>query len=135
MDLANREIVGWSLKEHMKTSMLIQAVDSAVKKKFLEKTNQLIFHSDRGSQYASNTFRNYLEGIGAVSSMSSKGNCYDNAVAESFFSTLKREEINRKKYRNIEEARISLFDYIEVFYNRQRAHSALKYKSPAEVAV
>ncbi len=97
MDLANREIVGWSLKEHMKTSMLIQAVNSAVKKKFLEKTNQLIFHSDRGSQYASNTFRKYLKHIRAVSSMSSKGNCYDNAVAESFFSTLKPEEINRKK--------------------------------------
>ncbi len=129
MDLANREIVGWSLKEHMKTSMLIQAIDSAVKKKFLEKTNQLIFH------YASNTFRKYLKDIGSVSSMSSKGNCYDNAVSESFFSTLKREEINRKKYRNIEEARISLFDYIEIFYNQQRAHSALKYNSPAEVTV
>ena len=80
------------------------------------------------------TSEKYLKSVGAVSSMSGKGNCYDNAVAESFFATLKREEINRKKYEDIEKARVELFDYIEIFYNRQRLHSALGYKTPLEAA-
>ena len=134
IDLASREVVGWSLENHMRTSMVIQAVKSAVNKTGKEVLEGLIFHSDRGSQYASNAFREYLESIRAVSSMSAKGNCYDNAVAESFFATLKREEINRKEYKDIEEARRELFDYIEIFYNRQRLHSALDYKTPVEAA-
>ena len=134
IDLATREVIGWSLESHMRTEMVIQAVSSAVKKTGQKILEGPIFHSDRGSQYASHAFRDYLKSIGAVSSMSRKGNCYDNAVAESFFSTLKREEINRKKYKNIQEARRELFDYIEIFYNRQRLHSALGYKTPAEAA-
>ena len=118
----------------MRVELAIKALRSAVKRVGVENIEDLIFHSDRGSQYASNEFQRYLKSIGARPSMSAKGNCYDNAVAESFFATLKREEVNRKEYKNIREARISLFDYIEVFYNRQRLHSALNYKTPAEVA-
>ena len=135
IDLANREVIGWALENHMKTSMVIQAVSSAVKKTGQKILEGLIFHSDRGSQYASHDFRKYLDSIGAVSSMSGKGNCYDNAVAESFFATLKREEINKKEYKNIEKARIEIFEYIEIFYNRQRLHSALGYQTPAEADV
>ena len=134
IDLASREVVGWSFADHMRTSMVIQAVKVAVKKTGKKILKGLIFHSDRGSQYASNAFREYLKNLGAVSSMSRKGNCYDNAVTESFFAIVKREEINRKEYKNIEEARIELFDYIEIFYNRQRLHSALDYKTPVEAA-
>ena len=132
IDLANREVVGWTLENHMRTSMVIQAVSSAIKKTGKKMLKGLILHSDRGSQYASHDFREYLKSIGVVSSMSGKGNCYDNAVAESFFATLKREEINRKKYEDIEKARVELFDYIEIFYNR--LHSALGYKTPLEAA-
>ena len=134
IDLFNREIVGWCLESHMRTEMVLKAVHTAVKKRGKTNLKKLIFHSDRGSQYASNLFRDYLKQLGVRSSMSGKGNCYDNAVAESFFSTLKREEVNRKEYKNIKEARIELFNYIEIFYNRQRAHSAIGYKVPAEVA-
>ena len=134
VDLANKEVVGWSIENHMRVELAIKALRSAVKRVGVENIEDLIFHSDRGSQYASNEFQRYLKSIGARPSMSAKGNCYDNAVAESFFATLKREEVNRKEYKNIREARISLFDYIEVFYNRQRLHSALNYKTPAEVA-
>ena len=134
MDLGSREIVGWSLENHMRVELVLKATQSALKRRGLENVKELIFHSDRGSQYASNTFQKYLKDIGARPSMSGKGNCYDNAVSESFFATLKREEVNRKKYNNIKEARISLFAYIEIFYNRQRAHSSIGYKVPMEVA-
>ena len=102
IDLANREIVGWSFEEHIRTSMVIQAVKPAVKKRgILNKKGQLIFHSDRGSQYASHVFREYLKSIGAKSSMNAKGSCYDNAAAESLFAILKREEVNRKEYKSM----------------------------------
>ena len=134
IDLANREVVGFSLEDHMRVEMVLKAVKSAVQKRGAENLKGLIFHSDRGTQYASHAFQNYLRSIGARASMSSKGNCYDNAVAESFFSILKREEVGRKNYRSIQEARIELFDYIEIFYNRHRAHSTLNYRAPMEVA-
>ena len=90
----------------------------------------LIFHSDRGVQYASNDFREILKKHHIIQSMSGKGNCYDNAVAESFFHTLKTELVYHERYQTRNQARNSLFEYIEVFYNRIRKHSALGYKSP-----
>ena len=90
----------------------------------------LIFHSDRGVQYASNDFREILKKHHIIQSMSGKGNCYDNAVAESFFHTLKTELVYHERYKTRNQARNSLFEYIEVFYNRIRKHSALGYKSP-----
>ena len=134
IDLFNREVVGWSFEGHMRTDMVVRALGKAVKKRGTENLKNLIFHSDRGSQYASNQFREYLQDLSIRSSMSAKGNCYDNAVAESFFATLKREEVRRKNYNNIQQAKIELFKYIEVFYNRQRVHSTLNYKTPLEVA-
>ena len=92
----------------------------------------LMFHSDRGVQYASKSFRRKLKSFEMVQSMSRKGNCWDNACAESFFSTLKMEEVFHKKYRTKEEARKSIFEYVAVFYNRQRSHSYLDYLSPAD---
>jgi transposase InsO family protein len=92
----------------------------------------LIFHSDRGTQYASYAFRNIMDKYGFVQSMSSSGNCYDNAMMESFFHTLKTELIHFEKYRNRREAQGSVFEYIEVFYNRVRRHSSLNYCSPVE---
>ncbi len=92
----------------------------------------LIFHSDRGSQYASYAFRDLLDAYGFIPSMSSKGRCYDNALMESFFHTLKTELIYFEKYRTRQEARGSVFEYIEIFYNRTRKHSSLNYLSPSE---
>ena len=136
IDLGNREVVGWSFGNHMRTELVLKAMISAVEKRGAENLKDLIFHSDRGSQYASREFRQYLGSLGIRSSMSGKGNCYDNAVAESFFSTLKREEVIRKDYEamDTDEARLELFDYIEIFYNRQRLHSALNYTVPVEFA-
>ena len=92
----------------------------------------LIHHSDRGVQYACDEHRNALRSVGAVASMSRKGNCWDNAVAESFFSTLKVELVHDKCFVTADQARAAIFEYIEVFYNRQRLHSTLGYKTPAE---
>ena len=128
LDLSSRKVVGWSLAGHMKTEMVIEALDRAVKRNQPQKG--LIFHSDRGSQYASYLFRDKLKEYDMISSMSRKGNCYDNAVAESFFGSLKVEEIYKNKYSNIFETRRSIFEYIDVFYNRNRKHSYLGYKSP-----
>ena len=112
----------------MKTEMVIEALDRAVDQNKPKKG--LIFHSDRGSQYASHLFRNKLKEYSFVSSMSRKGNCYDNAVAESFFGSFKVEAVYKNRYSNIFEARRSIFEYIDVFYNRNRKHSYLGYKSP-----
>lgn len=92
----------------------------------------IILHSDRGSQYTSSAFRKLLKSYGFIQSMSSSGNCYDNAITESFFHTLKTELTYWEKYQTREEAKRSLFNYIEIFYNRQRLHSALGYLSPVE---
>ena len=130
LDLYNREVVGWSLAEHMRTDLVTEAYRKARAKRMPEEG--LIFHSDRGSQYASHEFRRLLEANSVTQSMSRKGNCYDNAVAESFFRTLKVEEVYTKIYRDGQEARRNLFDYIEVHYNRKRRHSSLGYLSPIE---
>lgn len=130
VDLYSRKVVGWSLKNHMKKELVIDALRSAIRKR--KPASGLIFHSDRGSQYQSNLFRKILFWNGFESSMSRKGDCWDNAVAESFFKTIKTELIYRNKFENYEELRKDVFKYIEVFYNRKRLHSFIGYQSPSK---
>ena len=130
MDVFNREIIGWSVDKRMTKSLVITAMEKAIRKR--KTTGSPIFHSDRGSQYASYAFRRLLAANRIRQSMSGKGNCYDNAMAESFFKTLKTELIYQNKYQTRQEAKQDLFEYIEVFYNRKRLHSALGYKTPIE---
>ncbi|EMY69959.1 IS3 family transposase [Leptospira vanthielii] len=127
-DICTKKIVGWAVDTHMKTSLVMRALENAVEN---QKPNEgLIIHSDRGSQYASKEFCENLTSKGFIQSMSRKGNCWDNAPAESFFATLKREFTNHKNFHSLEQAQSSLFEYIEVFYNRKRLHSKIGYKSP-----
>jgi putative transposase len=128
IDIFSRSIVGWSMGERITDDLVINAFFKAVMRR--NPDNALIFHSDRGSQYASYRFRDLLVSYNISQSMSGKGNCYDNAIAESFFGTLKTELCYRYESRSI--ARQSIFEYIEVFYNRIRRHSSLKYLSPME---
>jgi transposase InsO family protein len=130
IDLFSRKVVGWSLADHMRTTMVTDALKRAVK--LAKPKAGLIFHSDRGVQYASHEFRKALKAHNIVSSMSRKGNCYDNSVAESFFNTIKRERIKKDRYRTIEEAKNQIFYYIEIYYNRVRKHSTIGYKSPVQ---
>lgn len=130
MDLFSKKIVGWSMGSRLGRQLVIDAFTQAVGRRGA--VRGLIFHSDRGVQYASHDFRNLLTRHGCISSMSGKGNCYDNAVAESFFSTIKKELIYRTTYRTRREAASSIFGYIEMFYNRTRRHTANGGLSPAE---
>jgi transposase InsO family protein len=130
LDAFNRQIVGWSMGETLNYGILAEALEKALRRRKPEAG--LIFHSDRGTQYASYAFRDLLDRYGFVQSMSSTGHCYDNALMESFFHTLKTELIYFEKYRTKQEARGSVFEYIEIFYNRTRRHSSLNYCSPAE---
>lgn len=128
IDLANREVVGWQLSRRMDSRILVNALLKALAKR--KPPAGLIFHSDRGSQYASKVFRRWLKRIDMIQSMSRKGNCYDNACAESFFHSLKVEEVYRHKYDTEERACARIFNYIEGFYNSVRRHSTLNYESP-----
>lgn len=130
IDLYSRKIVGWSMAPRMTADIVVSAFRMAL---FRQKGQapQLV-HSDRGSQYASDAFRKELKTFGCTQSMSRKGNCWDNAVAESFFGTLKTELVHHEKYKTREQARLSIFDYIEMFYNKRRAHSHLNYLSPED---
>lgn len=128
LDLFARKVVGWSMSQNIDTQLVSDAFAMAVKLR--NPKVGLIFHSDRGIQYASHDFRTLLRDHHIVQSMSRKGNCWDNACAESFFSTLKNEEVLTKNYKNRKEARASIFEYIAVFYNRFRKHSFLDYTSP-----
>jgi len=130
LDVFNRQIIGWSMDSQLSHELLLDALNKALLQRRPEAG--VIFHSDRGTQYASYAFRNLIERHGFVQSMSSSGNCYDNALMESFFHTLKTELIYFEKYQTRQEARGSIFEYIEIFYNRVRRHSALNYCSPAE---
>ena len=134
MDLFHRKIVGWS----MSRTMTVQQTTMAAMRQYLMNHNPkpgVIFHSDRGIQYASKDFRRLLDKHNVVQSMSGKGNCYDNAVAESFFKTLKTELVYHERYWTRAQAKNSIFEYIEVFYNRIRKHSALGYLSPEQYEV
>lgn len=128
LDLYSRKIVGWALKERLTADLVIDAFQQAVWSR--KPLPGLIFHSDQGVQYACHAFRNLLRSYKFISSMSGKGNCYDNAVAESFFHTIKTELVYHEYYQTRKEAKSSIFEYIEVFYNRTRIHSSLGYVSP-----
>lgn len=130
MDLFSRGVVGWSMDSRMKSSLVVSALDMALKAR--EPMDGLIHHSDRGVQYAAKPFQKALNSNGIVCSMSRKGNCYDNAVQESFYHSLKTELVHHEHYRTRAEARASIFEYIESFYNRVRLHSTLGYKSPLQ---
>ena len=130
LDLFNREIVGWATSSRMTRQLAIDALQMALGRRTPAKG--LVHHSDRGSQYASGDYQKILSKHGITCSMSRKGNCYDNAVAESFFRLLKTEWVNHYRYLSRSEATHSLFYYIEIFYNRKRRHSALGYATPQE---
>jgi transposase InsO family protein len=130
IDLCSRHVVGWSMADNMKTKLVNDALIMAIWKRKPKKG--LLWHTDRGSQYASDSHRKLLKQHRIQQSMSRKGNCWDNAVSESFFHSLKTECVNHERYQTREEAKKSLFDYIEVFYNRQRLHSSNGYQSPVE---
>ena len=129
-DLATRQIVGWAMADHLKTGLCIDALVMALQR--CRPLRGLIQHSDRGVQYASGPYRAVLERHGLQQSMSRRGNCLDNAPMESFFASLKTECIHEARFRTRAEARTAVFEYIEVFYNRKRLHSALGYRTPAE---
>lgn len=130
IDLFSRLVVGWSMSERIDRQLVLTALGMAKARRW--PAAGLLHHSDRGSQYASEDYRKALEAGLMICSMSRKGNCWDNAVAESFFSTLKMELVYRTDYSTREAARASIFEYIEAFYNRERRHSSLGYLSPVE---
>jgi putative transposase len=128
LDLFSRQVVGWAMSDRLTSGFVVKALYQAIGRR--HPASRCIFHSDRGIQYASTDFRDVLRDYGFVQSMSRKGNCYDNAVAESFFHTLKTEHVYDYRYETRAEAQQSIFEYIEMFYNRRRRHSALGYLSP-----
>lgn len=127
-DLYSRQIVGWSMSEHLSSRLVVDALEMAVSRRL--PGEGLVAHSDRGSQYASDHYQRLLQRHGLICSMSRRGDCWDNAPMESFFASLKKELVHQEDYRSRAEARASVFEYIEVFYNRVRRHSALGYQSP-----
>jgi transposase InsO family protein len=130
IDLYSRKVVGWSMADNMKAELVNKALLMAIWQR--KPPKGLVWHTDRGSQYASHSHLKIIEQHGISQSMSRKGNCWDNAVAESFFYTLKNELIYQCKFKTREEAKNVIFEYIEVFYNRIRAHSTNDYLSPVE---
>ena len=130
LDLFARRVVGWSMADHMRTDLVMGALTMAIGNRLPEEA--LMHHSDRGSQYASFRYQDALARRGIVVSMSRRGDCYDNAVMESFFGTLKTELIHRQTWPTRASARSAVHDDIELFYNRTRRHSTLGYRSPAE---
>jgi putative transposase len=130
LDICSRKIVGWATADHLRAELPATALRMALTHR--DSPKGLLHHSDRGVQYACDDYQQLLRAHGITPSMSRTGNCYDNAMMESFFGTLKTELTHHETYSTREEARESLFEYIEVFYNRQRRHSALDYRSPNE---
>lgn len=128
IDLHSRRIVGWSMADHMQTDLVADALSMALARR--QPAAGLLHHSDRGVQYASDAYQKMLSDNGIEVSMSGKGDCWDNAVMESFWATLKTELVHHERYATREQARRSIFEYIEVFYNRKRLHSSLGYVSP-----
>ena len=129
MDLASRRIVGWSMSERIKADLVCQALKSAYWRR--KPSAGLIMHSDRGSQYASDTHRQLIKDYGMIQSMSRRANCWDNAAMESFFKTLKVERTHRLRYDTRAIAKLDIVDWIEGFYNHRRMHSSIGYKTPA----
>jgi putative transposase len=130
LDVFNRKIIGWSMDNRLSHEVLADALHKAIRQR--RPKAGVMFHSDRGTQYTSYAFQELMEKYGFIQSMNSSGNCYDNALMESFFHTLKTELVYFEKYQTKQEARGSIFEYIEVFYNCVRRHSSLNYCSPAE---
>ena len=128
LDGHSRKIVGFSIDDHMRVGLVTNALTSAFWRE--RPKHGLLLHSDQGSQYASDDYRQKLQSFGMIQSMSGRGNCWDNAPMESFFDTLKTELIDGRIFENVNEARSVVFEWIEVFYNRKRMHSALGYLSP-----
>lgn len=130
MDLYSRQVVGWAMEEHMEQELCLHALEMAVNRRRPPK--QLLFHSDQGSQYTSHAYQRRLDECEIQSSMSRRGQCWDNAVVESFFGSLKRECVHEKIYDSHDQAQTEIFDYMEIFYNRQRLHSYLDYQTPVD---
>jgi putative transposase len=128
MDLGNRKIVGWAYEKYLRKELTIKALSSALAR--YHPPPGLIHHSDRGSQYACNAYRKMLTDNGFISSMSRKGNCWDNAPMESLIHTIKTELTHHEKFKTREEAFRKIFEYIELFYNNERIHSSLGYTTP-----
>jgi putative transposase len=128
IDLFSRKVVGWSMTDHLRGDGVAAALEMAIRRR--KPTDRLLHHSDRGVQYACGDYRSLLADHGITASMSRTGNCYDNAVAESFFGTFKCELVHRLRYRTRAEAQSSIFEWIECWYNRRRRHSSLGYLSP-----
>jgi len=130
IDLFSRKVVGWSMDDNMRVSLVNDALEMAIQRR--KPPAGLIWHTDRGSQYASNVHKDLLQEHSIIQSMSRKGNCWDNAVAESFFHSLKTEFTNHEMFETRAKANEMIFEYIEVFYNRERMHSSNNYLSPVE---
>ncbi len=131
LDSYSRKIAGWSFSDILASNLVENALKMALNR-IKKRSKDLLFHSDRGVQYTSKSDRTLLSESSITASMSIKGNCYDNAKSESFFSTLKNELVHRCEYKTKLEVKISIFEWIEVFYNKKRMHSALGYKSPVD---
>jgi putative transposase len=129
LDLFSRKVVGWSIADSLATTLVSTALKNAIELRRPE-TGQLLHHSDRGCQYTSDDYRTTLRTLGITCSMSRTGCCYDNAVMERFFWSLKHEWTKHEEYADLEEARLSVFRYIETFYNSERLHQTLNYQSP-----
>jgi len=130
LDLASRRCVGWSLRESLETELVVSALEMALAER--QPPSGLLLHSDRGSQYASTSVQRLLASHGVIPSMSRLGNCWDNAVAESFFSTLEFELIEKSNWRTPQDARLAIFRFIATWYNPRRRHSTLEYRSPVQ---
>jgi len=130
LDLYSRRVVGWGMSNRIDQTLTLRALHMALRAR--EPGPGLIHHTDRGSQYAANAYQKTLKARGTIPSMSRKGDCWDNAVAESFFATLKVEFVHESLFRTRAQATSEIFEYIEVFYNRERRHSSLDYVSPLE---
>jgi putative transposase len=131
MDLCTRKIIGWAMRDHMRSELTLAALTMAIQRQ--RPGEGLIHHSDRGSQYADKDYRKMLKDNKITSSMSRKGNCWDNAPMESFFHTLKTEDVHHRKFKNKEEAKQALFRYIETYYNSRRLNSGIGYITPAQM--
>ncbi|MCL4159917.1 UNVERIFIED_CONTAM: hypothetical protein GTU68_027303 [Idotea baltica] len=129
-DMATREIVGWAMEDHMRAELCCAALEMALGRR--GSVPGLIHHSDRGSQYAGGDYRKLIKKAKLTQSMSRKGECLDNAPMESFFASLKKELVHRQKFRTRAQAKAAIFEYIEVFYNRQRRHSGVGYQTPQQ---
>jgi transposase InsO family protein len=130
LDLCSRKVVGWAMADHLRAELCTDALEMALERR--RPAGGLLHHSDRGVQYACGEYRDLLRSQGIECSMSRRGDCYDNAVVESFFKTLKAELVYHEHYATREQARRSVFEYLEVFYNRKRLHSSLGYQTPEQ---